>query len=210
MVTCGPAWARVVTCGHSWTHVDPVDTRRHFVTYVNTCQRMLTLVHSGSAPANRQPWATQRQRSVTVPRALFGRQVRFPQHKVYAAEVLHLLLHNDEADKPVGLYAGSAKVHKTGGEVQGADPKDLFNGTHALLKCLAGYRKRDEPSQEEIEYAENVFNCLCECLMLEVNRELFLKVWDALCVHDTPPPPTHQQKHLRGGVTTDLDVRIAL
>eukprot|EP00668_Euglena_longa_P011947 GGOE01014369.1.p1 GENE.GGOE01014369.1~~GGOE01014369.1.p1 ORF type:complete len:1046 (-),score=300.18 GGOE01014369.1:208-3345(-) len=98
----------------------------------------------------------------------------FPQYKLYAAEILDMMLHNDGPQQDMGKYTGATKVQRVVQEGE-ADPKDIFNGTHALLKCLAGYRKREDPSPEEIEFATNIFNCLCRCLMLEANRELFLK-----------------------------------
>eukprot|EP00667_Euglena_gracilis_P005568 EG_transcript_5609 len=98
----------------------------------------------------------------------------FPKYKLYAAEILDMMLHNDGPEGAMGKYTGATKVQRAAQEGE-PDPKDVFNGTHALLKCLAGYRKREDPSLEEIEFATNIFNCLCRCLMQEANRELFLK-----------------------------------
>ena len=37
------------------------------------------------------------------------------------------------------------------------------------------YKKHKPSSADEFEYMENLFDCLCSCLMIATNRELFLK-----------------------------------
>ena len=40
---------------------------------------------------------------------------------------------------------------------------------------IKAYKPRDPNSSNEIEYMENLFNCLCSSLMAVSNRERFLK-----------------------------------
>ena len=37
------------------------------------------------------------------------------------------------------------------------------------------FKKKDPPSVAEEELVENLFDCLCSCLQLSDNRELFLQ-----------------------------------
>ncbi len=44
-----------------------------------------------------------------------------------------------------------------------------------MLQQLAYYKKHNPSTADEFEYMENLFNCLCSCLMLSSNRTKFLK-----------------------------------
>ena len=44
------------------------------------------------------------------------------------------------------------------------------NGIDTLLVCLAGYKSREPADAEEQETVENLFDCLCSCLLLPANR----------------------------------------
>ncbi|XP_064640145.1 beta-catenin-like protein 1 [Lineus longissimus] len=78
----------------------------------------------------------------------------FDANKLYASEVLAILLQNHSENRILL------------GDVDGID---------ILLQQLASYKKHDPSSAEEIECMENLFNCLCSALMLPANRERFLK-----------------------------------
>ena len=41
--------------------------------------------------------------------------------------------------------------------------------------CFQAYKRHDPSSPEEIEYMENLFNCMCSALLCVANRERFLK-----------------------------------
>lgn len=78
----------------------------------------------------------------------------FDGNKLYAAEVLAILLQDTIENR--------AKL----GEMDGID---------ILLQQLAAYKRHDPSSNEEAEYMENLFNCLCSALMYGSNRDKFLK-----------------------------------
>lgn len=50
-----------------------------------------------------------------------------------------------------------------------------MDGIDTLLQQLAFYKRHDPSSAEEHEYMENLFNCLCSALMINANRDRFLK-----------------------------------
>lgn len=79
---------------------------------------------------------------------------QYDANKLYASEILAILLQNNESNQ------------RTLGEKDGID---------ILLQSLAYYKRRDPGGVDEIEMMENLFDCLCSCLMLTPNRELFLK-----------------------------------
>lgn len=81
-------------------------------------------------------------------------KVPFEGNKLYCSEILSILVQdNDE----IRLQVGS------------------LNGIDVLLQQLAVYKRHDPTSTEEQEYMENLFNCLCSCLMAKENRDRFLK-----------------------------------
>ena len=47
--------------------------------------------------------------------------------------------------------------------------------TRLLFNNPQVYKRHDPHSNEEIEFMENLFNCICSALMLSANREKFLK-----------------------------------
>jgi len=78
----------------------------------------------------------------------------FDGNKLYAGEMLAILL-QDTVENRAAL-----------GEVEGID---------FLLQQLATYKRHDPSSNEEGEYMENLFNCLCSALLHGPNRDKFLK-----------------------------------
>lgn len=50
-----------------------------------------------------------------------------------------------------------------------------LDGIDILLQQVNVYKKHDPSSSEELEMMENLFDCLCSALMLNPNRERFLK-----------------------------------
>ncbi|XP_044743510.1 beta-catenin-like protein 1 [Chrysoperla carnea] len=79
----------------------------------------------------------------------------FDPNKLYASELLSILLQDTTAENRVTL-----------GELDGID---------VLLQQLAFYKRHDPQSAEEQEMMENLFNCLCSCLLEVSNRDRFLK-----------------------------------
>ena len=44
-----------------------------------------------------------------------------------------------------------------------------------MTSIFQWYKRHDPVNKEEIEMMENLFNCLCSCLMTPQNRAKFLK-----------------------------------
>lgn len=85
------------------------------------------------------------------------RRVRVRQYdanKLYAAEVLAILLQGHEANQ------------RLLGERDGID---------MLLQSVAYYKRRDPTGVDEIEMMENLFDCLCSALTFAPNRDRFLQ-----------------------------------
>ncbi|XP_065338159.1 beta-catenin-like protein 1 [Cloeon dipterum] len=78
----------------------------------------------------------------------------FHANKLYASEILSVLLQNTNANRQLL------------GDLEGID---------ILLQQLAYYKRHDPTSAEELEMMENLFNCLCSSLVLPSNRDKFLK-----------------------------------
>lgn len=78
----------------------------------------------------------------------------FDPNKLYSSEILSILIQNTNENRILL------------GEQDGID---------ILLQQLAIYKKHDPSSDEEKEYMENLFNCLCSSLLAKENRSNFLK-----------------------------------
>lgn len=78
----------------------------------------------------------------------------FDSNKLYASEIIAILLQNHEENRQL---VGDS------------------NGVDSLLQALASYKGHNPNNQEEVEYMENLFNCLCSCLLYGPNKDLFLK-----------------------------------
>ncbi|KAH3776937.1 beta-catenin-like protein 1 [Dreissena polymorpha] len=78
----------------------------------------------------------------------------FDGNKLYATEILAILLQNSDDNRQIL------------GDIDGID---------VILQQLAWYKRHDPVSKEEVEMMENIFNCLCSCLMTPINRNRFLK-----------------------------------
>merc|ERR1719450_1869124 len=81
-------------------------------------------------------------------------KVAFDENKLYASEILSILLQNEPENR------------KRFGEVDAIDN---------LLQQLAYYKRHDPGQSEEIEMMENLFDCLCSLLLENDNRDRFLK-----------------------------------
>lgn len=79
----------------------------------------------------------------------------FDSNKLYASEILSILIQEDTNDNRLLL-----------GNLEGID---------VLLQQLAFYKRHDPSVGEEIEYMENLFNCLCSSMLQKENRDKFLK-----------------------------------
>uniref|UniRef100_A0A0K0FWA9 Beta-catenin-like protein 1 n=1 Tax=Strongyloides venezuelensis TaxID=75913 RepID=A0A0K0FWA9_STRVS len=51
---------------------------------------------------------------------------------------------------------------------------DNFNGIEALLIKLSTYRKKDPVGNDELEFMENLFDCLCASFLYQPNRTTFV------------------------------------
>lgn len=78
----------------------------------------------------------------------------FDNNKLYAVEILAILVQNSDENR------------KILGDLDGID---------ILLQQIAYYKRHNPGSADEYEYMENLFDCLCSCLMLGTNRIKFLK-----------------------------------
>ncbi|CAH1780152.1 unnamed protein product [Owenia fusiformis] len=78
----------------------------------------------------------------------------FDSNKLYASEILAILLQD------------TIEVRELVGENDGID---------ILLQQLAAYKRHDPITSEETELMENLFNCVCSCLLFPLNRDKFLK-----------------------------------
>ncbi|XP_071958484.1 beta-catenin-like protein 1 [Antedon mediterranea] len=81
-------------------------------------------------------------------------KLAFDANKLYCSEILAILLQDTPENRELL------------GEVNGID---------SLLQRLAGFKRHDPTTTEEIEMMENLFNCMCSALMLPSNRGRFLK-----------------------------------
>ncbi|KAF8821277.1 putative beta-catenin family protein 1 [Cardiosporidium cionae] len=89
------------------------------------------------------PWLLKRIRHSTI----------MDYNRVYASEILSIMLQN------------SAEAREIIGQKGGID------GIDKLLRSIAAYRKRDPESSEEEEFVQNLFDCLCN-LMLVGNHQI--------------------------------------
>nr|NP_649847.1 uncharacterized protein Dmel_CG11964 [Drosophila melanogaster]AAF54309.1 uncharacterized protein Dmel_CG11964 [Drosophila melanogaster]AAK93367.1 LD41978p [Drosophila melanogaster]ACL90576.1 CG11964-PA [synthetic construct] len=77
----------------------------------------------------------------------------FDPNKLYCSEILSILIQTENENR---LLLGS------------------LDGVDVLLQQLAVYKRHDPASNEEQEYMQNLFNCLCSALMARENRDRFL------------------------------------
>ncbi|XP_006007732.1 beta-catenin-like protein 1 [Latimeria chalumnae] len=78
----------------------------------------------------------------------------FDANKLYCSEILAILLQNNDSNRELL------------GELDGID---------VLLQQLSVFKRHNPNTAEEQEMMENLFDCLCSCLMLSSNRDRFLK-----------------------------------
>lgn len=90
------------------------------------------------------------------------RRPQFDKNKLYASEILAILLQLDDANKK-RLGGGEGG---DGGGIEGMD---------VLLQQLAAYKRHDPSTREEAEMMYNLFDCLCYSLMLAPNKDKFLR-----------------------------------
>lgn len=81
-------------------------------------------------------------------------KIPFDGNKLYCSEILSILIQDNNDNR---LLLGT------------------LDGIDVLLQQLAVYKRHDPTTNEEIEFMENAFNCLCSALMTKENRERFLK-----------------------------------
>lgn len=79
---------------------------------------------------------------------------QYDANKLYCSEVLSILLQNTNENR---ILLGT------------------IDGIDVLLQQLAIYKRHDPATDEEKEYMENLFNCLCSSLLAKENRTMFLK-----------------------------------
>uniref|UniRef100_UPI00358EA57A beta-catenin-like protein 1 n=1 Tax=Myxine glutinosa TaxID=7769 RepID=UPI00358EA57A len=77
----------------------------------------------------------------------------FDANKLYCSEILSILLQSNDANRELL------------GEMDGID---------ILLQQLSVFKRHDPSNDEEAEMMENLFDCMCSCLMLPSNRDRFL------------------------------------
>ena len=77
----------------------------------------------------------------------------FDANKLYCSEILSILLQDHD------------ETRQQMGDMDGID---------ILLQQLAAFKKHDPNGSEEVEFMENLFNCLCSSLLFASNRDKFL------------------------------------
>ena len=82
-------------------------------------------------------------------------KVPFDNNKLFASEILSILLQNEPENR------------KRFGE--------MGSSMDSLLQQLAYYKRHNPGTAEEAELMENLFDCLCSLLLHAPNRELFLR-----------------------------------
>lgn len=78
----------------------------------------------------------------------------FDINKLYCSEILSILIQDTNENR---ILLGN------------------LDGIDVLLQQLAAFKRYDPTTNEEQEYMENLFNCMCSSLMLKDNRDKFLK-----------------------------------
>lgn len=81
-------------------------------------------------------------------------KVPFDDNKLYCSEILSVLIQDTPENRQM---------------------LGTIDGIDVLLQQLAVYKRHDPASDEEQEFMENLFNCVCSALMLRENRDRFLK-----------------------------------
>lgn len=76
-------------------------------------------------------------------------------NRVYASEILGIVLQNSGAAREAMLR---------------------LEGVDKVLRGIAGYRKRDPADNEEAEFVQNMFDCLCSLMLLPAHQLAFGKV----------------------------------
>lgn len=79
---------------------------------------------------------------------------QYDANKLYCSEILSILLQNTNENR---ILLSS------------------LDGIDVLLQNAAIYKRNDPATDEEKEYMENIFNCLCSSLLAKENRTNFLK-----------------------------------
>jgi len=78
---------------------------------------------------------------------------KFDDNRLYSSEILSILLQTVPENQ---IQFGK------------------INGIEKLLVSLADYRSTDPATIEEEEFVENLFDCLCSCLLQNMNKSLFI------------------------------------
>ncbi|KAJ9473471.1 Beta-catenin-like protein 1-like protein [Diplonema papillatum] len=113
--------------------------------------------------------ATTRTAVAYIFRTLLNQKQRYNAMKGYCAEIVSTIL---QQYSKVAAGMTLFKVDREG--LLKGDASDLVDGVRALVQCLAVYRKaREECTDDEIEYIENIFDCLCACLMHPAGQKAF-------------------------------------
>lgn len=94
-----------------------------------------------------------------------GSKRKFSQIKLYASEILSILLQSgpEPQDQFIKLEPATKETNKV----------DLLDD---LLQAIAPYRKRDPVSEEEEEFVENLVNSLCSVLLLPAAQTHFRRL----------------------------------
>ena len=83
----------------------------------------------------------------------FGAKTPFDGNKLYASEILSIMLQNSEENRNI---------------------LGILDGVDILLQQLALYKRRDPASGDEHEFLANILDCLCSSLLCcPANRQLF-------------------------------------
>ncbi|KAJ1560642.1 hypothetical protein HK405_006399, partial [Cladochytrium tenue] len=106
-----------------------------------------------------------------LPKYLLTRMQRrgFDSNKQYASELLAILLQTSKAGRL--QLATPAAADASDGDSGGSSGR---GGLAVLLRCSAAFRRRDPRDKDEEEFLENVFDCVCCCLLEAEGRAAFV------------------------------------
>lgn len=98
--------------------------------------------------------------------AQLGGKQPFSQNKLYASEILSILLQSSVAARQRFIQKKEAK-HKSSKKNEDQDALDQ------LLQAIAPYRKKNPATEEEEELVENLLNSLCSVLLVREAQDRF-------------------------------------
>ncbi|GAB9465628.1 Beta-catenin-like protein [Globisporangium polare] len=106
-----------------------------------------------------------------------GSKRKFSQNKLYASEILSILLQSGSEPREQFIKLEPVAEEKTADDKKRKEDKDAkVDLLDDLLQAIAPFRKRDPASEEEEEFVENLVNSLCSVLLLPAAQSHFRRL----------------------------------